>query len=54
MEYTTSAGAALGAFGVLGLLVYLATSLLRQLPDLFSAWREVRRAARGDRERHDE
>lgn len=47
-------GTALGAFGFLRLLVYLATSLLRQLPDLFSAWREVRRAARGDRERNDE
>ncbi|MFE9217145.1 hypothetical protein ACFYN3_12500 [Streptomyces lavendulae] len=32
------------AFGILGLLITLTASTLRQLPDLISAFREVRRS----------
>lgn len=38
--------AALAIFGILGLLITLTAALLRQLPDLFAAWREARAALR--------
>ena len=44
MDVTT--GAIVAAFGVLGLLITLTASTLRQLPDLINAFREVRRSLR--------
>ncbi|MEU3613128.1 hypothetical protein ABZ725_12585 [Streptomyces sp. NPDC006872] len=44
MDVTT--GAIVAAFGVLGLLITLTASTLRQLPDLINAFREVRRCLR--------
>ena len=45
MEHVATSGV-LELFGFLGLVITLAVSLLRQIPDLLSAWREVRRALR--------
>lgn len=45
MAHVVTSGA-LELFGFLGLLITLAASLLRQLPDLLSAWRDVKRALR--------
>ncbi|CAL9421850.1 hypothetical protein SUDANB70_01886 [Streptomyces sp. enrichment culture] len=45
MKHVAISGA-LAVFGFLGLLITLMAALLRQLPELFSAWREVRRALR--------
>jgi len=44
MDVTTSVITA--AFGILGLLITLIASTLRQLPDLINAFREVRRCLR--------
>lgn len=46
MEHA-STSSALAIFGFLGLVITLAAALLRQLPDLFSAWREARSALHG-------
>lgn len=46
MEHVAITGA-LAVFGYLGLLITLMVALLRQLPELFSAWRAARRALRG-------
>ncbi|MGR3872674.1 hypothetical protein ACUXZZ_29465 [Streptomyces graminifolii] len=45
MEHAATSSA-LAIFGFLGLVITLAAALLRQLPDLFSAWREARSALR--------
>ncbi|MFJ6724784.1 hypothetical protein ACIQPQ_07665 [Streptomyces sp. NPDC091281] len=45
MEHVAISGA-LAVFGFLGLFITLMAALLRQLPELFSAWREVCRALR--------
>ncbi|MGW5031128.1 hypothetical protein ACWEQW_07580 [Streptomyces nigra] len=45
MEHVAISGA-LAVFGFLGLLITLIAALLRQLPELFSAWREARGALR--------
>ncbi|MEU8680778.1 hypothetical protein [Streptomyces sp. NPDC048611] len=44
MDVTTSV--IIAAFGILGLLITLTASTLRQLPDLIHAFREVRRCLR--------
>lgn len=46
MDVTT--GAIIAAFGILGLLITLTASRLRQLPDLIDAFREVRRYLRSE------
>lgn len=46
MDVTT--GAIIAAFGILGLLITLTASTLRQLPDLIHAFREVRRCLRSE------
>jgi hypothetical protein len=45
MEHVAISGA-LAVFGFLGLLITLMAALLRQLPELFSAWRAVHGALR--------
>ncbi|MFF7405154.1 hypothetical protein [Streptomyces murinus] len=45
MEHVAISGA-LAVFGFLGLLITLMAALLRQLPELFSAWRAALGALR--------
>lgn len=53
MDVTTSV--IIAAFGILGLLITLTASTLRQLPDLISAFREVRRSLQqGSADRSDD
>ncbi|MFH9075647.1 hypothetical protein [Streptomyces alboflavus] len=48
MDWNTATLLALAAFGLLGLLVKLLTGLLHQLPELFRALHEAKRAMRED------